>query len=295
VPDWQVIQQQLAAEHDLRFGSSTTPRPVGGGDINAAWRLQTSGGDVFLKTSPASAADMFSAEADGLRQLREAGVIRVPDVLGTGTTEHDAWIALEWLELRGAGSADDEVLGEQLAALHRVTGEKYGWHRDNTIGLTHQPNEARASWLQFFREQRLQHQLRLAAANGYDGELQAEGRRLIENLGWFFADYDPVASLLHGDLWSGNRSVADGRPVIFDPAVYFGDRETDLAMTGLFGGFHREFYVAYRESWPLEPGNEQRCRLYQLYHVLNHLNLFGGGYLGQALQLMRSLQSYYRQ
>jgi fructosamine-3-kinase len=290
VPDWHTIRQQLAAEYDLGVSSSTTPRPVGGGDINAAWRLQTGSGDVFFKTSRASAIDMFSAEAEGLRQLREAGAVRVPKVYGSGVTEHDAWIAMEWLKLRSAGIADDELLGRQLAALHRVTAEKHGWHRDNTIGLTHQPNGPRANWPQFFRERRLQHQLRLAAENGYDGELQAEGQHLVDNMERFFADYEPVASLLHGDLWSGNRAVADEQPVIFDPAVYFGDRETDLAMTGLFGGFHREFYIAYRESWPLEPGNEQRCRLYQLYHVLNHLNLFGGGYLGQALRLMRSLR-----
>ena len=144
-------------------------------------------------------------------------------------------------------------------------------------------------WVDFFREHRLRFQLNLAAQNGYGGELQQLGAGLAERLPELFDGYEPVASLCHGDLWGGNWGVADGEPVIFDPAVYYGDRESDIAMTMLFGGFGRSFYRAYEQAWPMERGNERRLRLYQLYHVLNHLNLFGSGYLRQALELLRKL------
>jgi fructosamine-3-kinase len=140
-----------------------------------------------------------------------------------------------------------------------------------------------------FWRARLANQLERAARRGYGGALQAAGERLIGNLDRYLADHEPAASLLHGDLWGGNWAAVAGRPVIFDPAVYYGDRETDLAMTRLFGGFGPAFYRAYDEAWPLSPGHEQRLGLYQLYHVLNHLNLFGRGYLGRALEIIHGL------
>ena len=173
--------------------------------------------------------------------------------------------------------------------MHHHTEKRYGWHRDNTIGPTPQHNPWTRDWVEFFREQRLRFQLDLAARNGYSGDLQSLGLRLAERLPELFEGYRPEASLCHGDLWSGNWGVADGVPVIFDPAVYYGDRESDIAMTMLFGGFGRAFYRAYEESWPMAKGHEQRLKLYQLYHVLNHLNLFGSGYLGQAMKLLRDL------
>ena len=246
-------------------------------------------GDTFVKTGPPSALDMFEAEVEGLRELALASAIRVPAVIDCGIQDGTAFIALERLHFQPATSATETLLGQQLAALHRHTEKRHGWHRDNTIGPTPQHNPWTRDWVEFFREHRLRFQLDLAARNGYSGDLQSLGLRLAERLPELFEGYRPEASLCHGDLWSGNWGVADGVPVIFDPAVYYGDRESDIAMTMLFGGFGRAFYRAYEESWPMAKGHEQRLKLYQLYHVLNHLNLFGSGYLGQAMKLLRDL------
>lgn len=232
---------------------------------------------------------MFEAEADGLRELKTAGAIRVPEVISCGVSEGKSYIALERLSLQRSNTMIERRFGEQLADLHRHTAERFGWFRDNTIGPTPQINSRSDDWLSFFREHRLQYQLDLAVVNGYSSELAEPGSRLADRLADLFVGYEPVASLLHGDLWGGNWGCADGAPVTFDPAVYYGDRETDIAMTKLFGGFGPAFYEAYEASWPLAPGNEQRLKLYQLYHVLNHLNIFGRSYLAQAKQLITDL------
>ena len=232
---------------------------------------------------------MFEAEAEGLAELKKAGAIRVPEVYDVGTDADGAYIEMERLEFERGGERDAATLGAGLAALHRHTADVHGWHRDNTIGPTPQYNRQTRDWVEFFRTHRLQFQLDLAARKGYSGELQDLGNRLAERLGELFEAYDPVPSLLHGDLWAGNWGVADGVPVIFDPAVYYGDRETDIAMTRLFGGFGGAFYRAYERAWPLAPGSTERLELYKLYHVLNHLNLFGAGYLNQALAILRRL------
>ena len=246
-------------------------------------------GKVFVKTGPPSTLDMFEAEVEGLRELALASAVRVPAVIDCGIEDGKAFIALERLQLQPATHAAETLLGQQLAALHRHTERKHGWHRDNTIGPTPQHNPWTSDWVEFFREHRLRFQLDLAARNGYSGDLQSLGLQLVGRLPGLFEGYRPAASLCHGDLWSGNWGVADGVPVIFDPAVYYGDRESDIAMTMLFGGFGRAFYRAYEESWPMAPGHERRLKLYQLYHVLNHLNLFGSGYRGQAMKLLRDL------
>ena len=243
----------------------------------------------FRKTGPASSADRFAAEAEGLVELAKPGVIRVPEVLGHGIEGDQAFIEIEWLELSPPPPRVQSRFGEQLAELHQTTASRFGWHRDNTIGLTPQHNDRTDDWVSFFRDHRLGFQLQLAAENGYTGQLQEQGAQLLKRLPLFFANHDPAPSLLHGDLWGGNWGSCDGEPVIFDPAVYFGDRETDLAMTRLFGGFGREFYAAYEAAAPLAPGHRERCDLYQLYHVLNHLNLFGSAYLGRAQDLIRNL------
>jgi len=243
----------------------------------------------FRKSGPASSAAMFAAEAEGLVELARPGVIRVPKVLGHGIDGQQAFIETEWLELSSPTSHVEARLGEQLAALHEITADRYGWHRGNTIGLTPQHNDWSDDWVSFFREHRLGFQLRLAARNGYTGRLQQRGAKLLTRLPLFFEGYAPRPSLLHGDLWGGNWGSCGGEPVIFDPAVYYGDRESDLAMTRLFGGFGKSFYDAYETNAPLAPGHRERCDLYQLYHVLNHLNLFGSGYLGRAETLIQNL------
>ncbi len=245
--------------------------------------------DAFVKTGPPGSLPMFEAEAEGLRELAAAHAIRVPAVIDCGIDNGTAYIAIERLRFERATTGIEATFGEQLANLHRHTKEQHGWHRDNTIGPTPQHNPWTGDWIDFFREHRLRFQLDLAARNGYTGELQALGDQLEGRLPDLFDGYTPAASLCHGDLWSGNWGVAGGVPVIFDPAVYYGDRESDIAMTMLFGGFGRAFYRAYEESWPMAAGHDRRLKLYQLYHVLNHLNLFGSGYMGQAMKLLRDL------
>ena len=288
MPDWTPIAERLN-KAGIAISDTARARPIGGGDISAAWHLPGKDGDIFLKTGRSASLPMFTAEAEGLAELAGANALRVPDVYAVDQVGDTAFLALEWLPFEQARGHVERRLGERLAELHRKTAGEFGWHRDNTIGLTPQHNTRSGDWIAFFREHRLGYQLKLAAKNGYGGELQSMGRQLMKRLPVFFEGYDPVPSLLHGDLWGGNWACCGGEPVIFDPAVYYGDRETDLAMTSLFGGFGRQFYEAYEASWPLSAGHAERKNLYQLYHVLNHLNLFGSSYMGRAIALTSDL------
>ena len=255
--------------------------PQGGGCINRGFVL--TGGDgrrYFAKLNAADCLDLFEAEADGLRELEAAAEIRVPHPVASGSSGHAAFLLLEWLPLGGQARPAD--LGRQLARLHRHSQAEFGWRRDNHIGSTPQPNSPLPDWIAFYRNQRLSPQLDLARRNGAPGPLLLQGERLMERLEAFFPGYRPLPSLLHGDLWGGNHGYADGTPVLFDPAVYYGDREADLAMTELFGGYPADFFAAYREAWPLDPGYRVRKHLYNLYHLLNHFNLFGDGYAAQS-------------
>ena len=245
--------------------------------------------EPFRKTGPESAAPMFEAEADGLEELRTAGEIRVPEVLDCGVAQGQSYIVLERLRLQAPGRDTERRFGEQLARLHGHTQDQFGWFRDNTIGLTPQVNTLCDEWVEFFREHRLRYQLDLAVANGYGDAVSSRGEVLLNRLPELFDGYTPVASLLHGDLWGGNWGSVGGEPVIFDPAVYYGDRESDIAMTMVFGGFGQAFYEVYEASWPMASGHERRIKLYQLYHILNHLNLFGSSYLRRATALMSDL------
>jgi protein-ribulosamine 3-kinase len=332
-----MVSDELAISIGATIGATLHARPsarVHGGSINECYRWQSEVGPIFVKVAPARNIEMFAAEAAGLEELRRAEAVRVPRVLGVGTSagsaarvsvaaaadngagqrataaESDAgqrgdaaggvgqggetgaraWLALEWIEAAPSSHATDAILGEQIARQHRVTQKTFGWTRNNTIGSTPQLNAECADWLTFYRDQRLCYQLDLAARNGHGGRLQRRGALLVDCLPEFFRGYNPAPALLHGDLWGGNRlSDRHGQPVSFDPAVYYGDREADIAMTRLFGGYGREFYAAYEAAWALDPGAATRTDLYNLYHVLNHLNLFGEGYLGQAAALMDKL------
>jgi len=287
---WNQIAEAIGAATGAPFPLSGQ-RGVGGGCINESLRLEGGGRSFFVKLNRAALAEMFEAEAAGLQELAASRTIRVPEAVCWGTAGDRAYLVLEDLPLGGGGGGGAlERLGQQLAAMHRTTRPRFGWDRDNTIGATHQPNAPMDDWVAFWRDRRLGFQLELAARHGHGGELQRLGGRLQDRLDTILEGHRPAASLLHGDLWGGNWSATrSGEPVIFDPAVYFGDREADLAMTELFGGFGERFYAAYREAWPLEPGYERRRTLYNLYHVLNHLNLFGGGYGGQAMAMMERL------
>jgi fructosamine-3-kinase len=265
---------------------------AGGGCINRAVVLGDGQRDYFVKLNTANRVSMFEAEAEGLEALRAAAAIRVPAPVCSGVAGEHSFLAMEYVEL--VGRVDAAAAGHRLAALHRQTADLFGWHRDNTIGSTPQPNAQSADWVGFWRDHRLGYQLDLAARNGHGRSLSRAGERLMMHLDAVIG-HGPAASLLHGDLWGGNiGATRDGQPVIFDPAVYFGDRETDLAMTELFGGFAPDFYAAYHEAWPLPPDYATRKTLYNLYHVLNHLNLFGGGYLDQAQRMIDRLLALVR-
>jgi protein-ribulosamine 3-kinase len=244
----------------------------------------------FIKTVPREQADVLAAEAEGLRELAAANAVRIPKVLDSGVRGDEAYLELEKIEAAQPTPATEALLGEQLAAQHRVTKKAFGWHRDNTIGRTPQPNGWCDTWVEFYSGRRLRFQLDLASRKGFASMLQAKGERLLEALPALLADHSPQPSLLHGDLWGGNWLAGrDGTPWIFDPAVYYGDREADIAMTHLFGGFGASFYSAYESAWPLPPGHELRRELYNLYHVINHANLFGGGYAQQARSMIDRL------
>lgn len=273
--------------------SATVLTPIGGGDINQAFSIGSSARRYFVKANRAACLPMFKAEADALHVLAATHTVRVPQPVSMGTAAGQAFLVLEYLDLRSSGDA--ARLGEQLAALHRVPQSRFGWAHDNWIGSTPQPNGWQQDWIAFWREQRIGFQLQLAAQNGYGGVLQRDGELLCDRLDALFDGYAPAPSLLHGDLWGGNHGyLVDGTPVVFDPALYVGDRECDLAMSELFGGFAPEFYAAYRANWLLDTGYAARKTLYNLYHVLNHANLFGGGYAAQAARMIAQLLAQIR-
>ena len=265
---------------------------LGGGCINSAYQVTDGERRYFIKFNDASKIEMFAAETEALRALQDTATVRVPEPICWGVTGDAAYIVIEYLEFGRSNDISAAALGERLALLHQHTGKRYGWHRDNTIGSTPQINTADSDWLTFWRERRLNFQLRLAEQHGFDGRLLRKGEQLANSLALILADHQPAPSLLHGDLWSGNHAtLRDGTPVIFDPASYYGDRETDLAMTELFGGFSPRFYAAYKDRFPLEDGYQLRKTLYNLYHILNHANLFGGGYAAQAEHMIDTLLS----
>jgi fructosamine-3-kinase len=286
---WQHLEQQIEQASGRRFHIRNN-RSVGGGCINSAFKVTDNEQSYFIKTNSASYTYMFEAEAEALHEMAASGTVRVPKPVCHGRFGGQCYVVMEYLEL--GGSADMAAFGRQFAAMHKVTRDSFGWRIDNTIGSTPQPNTPTDDWVEFWRERRLGFQLQTAAGNGYGGELQRLGERLLADMPALFVNHEPQASMLHGDLWSGNYgALRDGTPVIFDPAFYYGDREADLAMTRLFGGFGGRFYAAYDEAWPLDEGSELRRTFYNIYHIINHLNLFGGGYHGQAVGMMQKVLS----
>ncbi|MGH8634406.1 MAG: fructosamine kinase family protein [Burkholderiales bacterium] len=286
---WQDIERSIREASGAPFVIDSRAG-IGGGCINECYVVRSWKHAYFVKLNAPARADMFAAEAEGLAEIARSHTVRVPQPVCHGANAKASWLVLEHLELRPSDDKSMSELGRNLARMHRVTGERYGWHRDNTIGATPQVNTRSGDWIAFWREHRLGYQLRLAGSRGHGGRLVADGERLLEKLPAFFHHYAPPPSLLHGDLWSGNAGrESGGDPVIFDPAVYYGDREADLAMTELFGGFPPSFYEAYGAEYPLDPGYGTRKHFYNLYHVLNHLNLFGGAYGTQAQRLIDQL------
>jgi fructosamine-3-kinase len=275
---------------DMRDVASATWLPLSGGSINQTYRVNLRQELLFVKLNQAQYVSMFEAEAAGLQILREAAVIRVPEVYACACDDTHSWLVMENITLTPHNNASQQKFAQQLAAMHRCMGESFGWFRDNTIGSTPQINMTSKDWHSFYREHRLGYQLKLANQHGFSARLQDKGERLMADLHVFFEGYEASPPLLHGDLWSGNHAVdSDGNPVIFDPAIYYGDREADIAMTELFGGLSRGFYATYNKAYPLDAGYQVRKELYNLYHILNHANLFGGSYVQQVENMMDQL------
>lgn len=273
-------------------------RSLGGGCINNAQRLQTGEQFYFLKWNARPLPGMFKTEAEGLRLMKTTGTVRIPEPFAADDPSNHApgFILMEWIETpSGLGhKIDMEALGEQLAEMHRTGASlhhppAFGLDRDNYIGSTPQTNGWELDWVEFFRRQRLLPQMELAKRNGLLGEGRARRlEKLIDRLDRWLGGVERSPSLLHGDLWGGNVMAGpDNQPVLIDPAVYFGDREADIAFTELFGGFSKRFYQAYETVYPLESGYAGRRDLYNLYHLLNHLNLFGEVYGSQVDAVLR--------
>lgn len=286
---WQQLEEQIRQTVGNDF-SIEKKISVGGGCINSAYKIGNQKLALFIKTNQAHLLDMFEAEADGLREIQASNSITVPEVICSGQIDDQSYLVLQYFATGSASQKGQEDLGKQLARMHDYHQDQFGWHRDNTIGSTPQINTREKDWVTFWSQHRIAYQLELAAAKGYQGALQDRGALLLEKMPELLADHQPLPSLLHGDLWSGNYAITpDHKGIIFDPAVYYGDAEADLAMTELFGGFSSQFYAAYRHHRRLDSGYKLRKNLYNLYHILNHVNLFGGGYLSQGEHLIETL------
>lgn len=263
-------------------------KSMGGGCINQAYKLIGKDKSYFVKLNSASLVSMFCAETLGLEEMYNTHTIIVPKPMCYGVSGNNSYVVLEYLNLGRGDNQSWHLLGQKLALLHQIKVEKpFGWHTNNTIGSTPQINDYDDNWADFFAQKRIGYQLTLARRRG--GNF-TNIQNIIHQVKEILANHHPSPSLLHGDLWSGNAGFNDkGEGVIFDPACYYGDREVDIAMTELFGGFPQIFYEGYNEQLPLDKGYNQRKTIYNLYHILNHFNLFGGGYESQAKNIIKSL------
>jgi fructosamine-3-kinase len=280
---WQEISERISAATRSTFRVAEQ-QPIGGGSINQTYRVGDGKSSYFVKLNQPDRLPMFEAEAAGLRAIQKTGTIAVPEAICWGLSDRHSFLVLQYIQLFHGKPAEWRQMGVQLAQLHQQSkGEQFGWDSNNTIGSTPQINTWCANWCDFFAQHRLGYQLQLARRRG--GNF-AKGQALLEAIPELLR-HDSQPALVHGDLWSGNAAFsASGEPIIFDPAVYLGDREVDLAMTELFGGFPSSFYQGYEATFPLPAGYQQRKVLYNLYHILNHFNLFGGSYAAQANRMI---------
>lgn len=283
----QALIEKTVREATGQTFSIASRSSIGGGCINDAFKLKGESGTYFVKTNRLSFEPAFEAERQALEELAGTATVRVPQVIAQVSGETQVYLILEYIETRTSRCGDWGRLGRQLARLHQLRQPYYGWSRDNWIGATQQPNPRSEDWIDFFRTHRIERQIELCRSKGFD---VPGAERLLEAIPDLLAKHEAWPSLLHGDLWSGNAAFDEtGQPFLFDPGSYYGDRETDIAFTEFFGGFSREFYDAYNEALPLAPGYETRKTLYNLYHCLNHVYIFGGSYAHQATLMTRQL------
>lgn len=283
---WSEITNKISQTINQKF-EMRDRRSIGGGCINQAYQLIGEKESYFVKIHSASGLEMFMAEALGLEEMYATDTILVPKPFCYGIAGNSSYLVLEYLPLGRGNSQSWQLMGQKLAQLHRYEKEnRFGWKINNTIGSTPQINDWGDNWADFFAEKRIGYQLRLANRKGANFN---NIEQIIAKIRDLLKDRNPHPSLLHGDLWGGNAAfTADGVPSIFDPAFYHGDRETDIAMTELFGGFPSEFYQSYNQEYPLDSGYQTRKTIYNLYHILNHFNLFGGAYLSQAKSMIKT-------
>lgn len=283
---WQAISHQLSDVLDRPF-RIIEKEPVEGGDINECYCIGDGNERFFVKMNDRDQLSLFETEAESLHILNEADCILVPRCIHLGTSKDKSFLILNYLPTKVLDNESGFTLGQKLARLHAWGDQpEYGFDIDNYIGLTPQPNNWRRRWCRFFAEQRIAWQLQLCNEKGISfGNIDTITGKVIELL----MNHQPKPSLLHGDLWQGNAAVTVNGPIIFDPASYWGDRECDIALTELFGGVPPTFYEGYQSVWPLDEGYESRKPLYNLYHILNHCNLFGGTYIAQAERMIDEL------
>ncbi|MBW4475465.1 MAG: fructosamine kinase family protein [Tolypothrix brevis GSE-NOS-MK-07-07A] len=291
---WTKIDADISQVTGEKFENQSR-RSLSGGCINQGYAVSSGDGKAnargertyFVKLNQAAQIAMFEAEALGLQEIRQSNTIRVPKPICWGTADNFSYMVLEWLEMNQGNSKSWEEMGRKLAEMHCYTSSQgMGWKINNTIGSTPQINTWTADWAEFYIQNRLLYQFKLAIRRGGNFPQQEKLLAAIPKL----LSHQPQPSLVHGDLWGGNAGcTVSGEPVIFDPATYFGDREVDIAMTELFGVFPAPFYHGYNEVFPLLSGYEQRKTIYNLYHILNHFNLFGGGYASQGNRMIEEI------
>lgn len=280
-----MLPTNLKTSIEEHLGTTIThTQPCYGGDINQAAQVHTQAERYFVKWHPQAPPKMFSTEARGLEILAKSETLRVPQVIAYQDHSSDTpeFLLLEWLVSGQRQATTATQLGEGLAQLHHHHAEQHGLDHANYIGSLPQPNTQTTSWVEFYGEQRIRAQMEIARQkNQLSANLEKILNRLINRLPELLPE--PSPALLHGDLWSGNvMTLADGSPAIIDPAVYYGHREVELAFTELFGGFRAGFYDAYQANYPLDKAYAERKALYQLYPLMTHMNLFGGGYTSRV-------------
>jgi fructosamine-3-kinase len=287
---WQALTEQLS--DTLMFNFTIAERTkVKGGDISECYMISDGEQRYFVKTNERSFINKYLIESDNIKSLRSTSTVFVPELILTGTSKEHSFIVLNYLPTKPLDDGKNSYkFGTQLAGLHLWGEQKeFGYDQDNYIGSTLQPNKWDRKWSRFFAEQRIGWQLQLLREKGIELVSISEFTETISRL---LASHQPRPSLLHGDLWHGNVANSAFGPICYDPACYWGDRECDLAMTELFGGFQPEFFQGYESVLPLDFGYSERKDIYNLYHLLNHYNQFGGHYLDEAETLIKNILSY---
>jgi fructosamine-3-kinase len=285
---WHYIGQQISQQIQQKFNCDEV-RQVTSGDSHRAFTVSDGKQHFFIKINEKLHLANFNGEVEGLEHLTSTELFKIPKVICTGTVSDHSFLVLEYIQIESGTKDNWFQFGQNLAQLHKNHTQKmYGWQEDNFIGLTVQPNCWQNNWSVFFSEQRIGFILQLLLEKGHD---LADIDRVVNTVKSLLKGHHPKASMLHGDLWQGNTGFHKGQPVLYDPAFYFGDRETDLAMSELFGRFPDPFYQGYSDKWPIDADYLFRKPVYQLYHVLNHALLFGGHYLNSARSTLKNLDS----